>query len=65
MGEQNDLIVTELLRLVQDIDFKISCYKEEVEAQNERLEEIERKLESLRIITENRETSWLSKFFGV
>lgn len=47
MNTDNMTIVTELLRLVQDIDKKVSTYKEEIHTQSERLSEIERKLEEL------------------
>lgn len=58
----NDAIITELLRIVQDIDTKLTSYREESKEQFKRLTDIENKIEDIRKNNKPRKT-WFQKLF--
>lgn len=60
--QRNDAIITELLRIVQDIDTKLTSYREESKEQFKRLTEIENKIEDIRKNNKPRKT-WFQKLF--
>lgn len=62
-SDNNYTIITQLLKIVQDIDKKVTNYTEEMSKQSERLTIIENKLEQFQ--KSNQKKSWLKTFFGI
>jgi uncharacterized coiled-coil protein SlyX len=62
-SDNNYTIITQLLKIVQDIDKKVTNYTEEMSKQSERLTIIENKLEQFQ--NSNQKKSWLKTFFGI
>lgn len=61
-SDGNYTIITQLLRIVQDIDEKVTKNTEEMEKQSERLSVIETKMEAFQ--QTNKQKSWLKNLFG-
>lgn len=61
-SDGNYTIITQLLRIVQDIDEKVTKNTEEMEKQSERLSVIETKMEAFQ--RTNKQKSWLKNLFG-
>ncbi len=62
-SDNNFTIITQLLKIVQDIDKKVTNYTEEVSKQSQRLTIIENKLEEFQ--QSNQKKSWFKTFFGI